>query len=62
MSESRPKFMDSPYFVDEPGNWHLKEGAPKEIVKELEHYIKSSEETDPIHDRFHLNDNGKETL
>ena len=28
-----PKFMDSPYFVDEPGNWHLKPGAPPEVVK-----------------------------
>lgn len=36
-----PKFMDSPYFVDEPGNWHLKPGAPPEVVKEFEAYMKS---------------------
>lgn len=36
-----PKFMDSPYFVDEPGNWHLKPGAPPEVVKEFEAYMKA---------------------
>ena len=36
-----PKFMDSPYFVDEPGNWHLKPGAPEEVVKEFKAYMKA---------------------
>lgn len=36
-----PKFMDSPYFVDEPGNWHLKPGAPEEVVKEFNAYMKA---------------------
>lgn len=36
-----PKFFDSPYFVDEPGNWHLKPGAPAEVVKEFNDYMKS---------------------
>lgn len=36
-----PKFMDSPYFVDEPGNWHLKPGAPPEVVEEFEQYMKN---------------------
>lgn len=35
-----PKFLDSPYFVDEPGNWHLKPGAPEEVVKEFNAYMK----------------------
>lgn len=35
-----PKFYDSPYFVDEPGNWHLKPGAPEEVVKEFNEYMK----------------------
>ncbi len=35
-----PKFYDSPYFVDEPGNWHLKPGAPEETVEEFEQYMK----------------------
>ena len=36
-----PKFYDSPYFVDEPGNWHLKPGAPEDVVKEFNNYMKS---------------------
>ena len=36
-----PKFLDSPYFVDEPGNWHLKPGAPEETVKEFEAFTKA---------------------
>ena len=44
MSGKMPKFFDSEWFVPEPDNWHLKEGAPEEIVKEFEEYMK--EETD----------------
>ena len=40
----RPKFMDSPYFVPEFGNWHLKEGAPKKVVKEFEEWKKKRED------------------
>lgn len=36
-----PKFYESPYFVDEPGNWHLKPGAPEDIKKEFEAYMKA---------------------
>ena len=36
-----PKFINSPYFVDEPGNWHLKPGAPQELVDEFNSYMKS---------------------
>lgn len=36
-----PKFYDSPYFVDEPGNWHLKPGAPEDVVKEFNEYMKA---------------------
>ena len=36
-----PKFVDSPYFVDEPGNWHLKDGAPEEVVKEFNAFMKA---------------------
>lgn len=46
MSETRPNFMKSPYFIEEPGNWHLKQGAPKELQKELEGYLKSLEDDD----------------
>lgn len=37
--EKMPKFVKSPYFVPEFGNWHLKEGAPKEIVDEFNEYM-----------------------
>jgi hypothetical protein len=39
-----PKFINSEFFIPEPGNWHLKEGAPKEIVKEFEEFKKSMEQ------------------
>ena len=39
MIGSRPKFMDSPYFVMEEDNWHLKEGAPNEVVKEFNEFV-----------------------
>jgi len=35
----RPKFMDSPYFVNEIDNWHLKPGAPPEVVEEFEIFM-----------------------
>ena len=44
-----PKFYDSPYFVDEPGNWHLKPGAPPEIVEEFNKFMEepTEENSDP---------------
>lgn len=41
MIGERPDFMDSPYFVMEMGNWHLKPGAPEEVVKEFEQFMKA---------------------
>lgn len=35
----KPNFWDSPYFVPEPDNWHLKPGAPEEVVKEFNEYM-----------------------
>ncbi|WP_040208690.1 hypothetical protein [Neobacillus jeddahensis] len=43
MPRIRPDFTKSPYFIDEPGNWHLKAGAPKEMQNELEEYLNSLE-------------------
>ena len=40
-----PKFLDSPYFVDDPGNWHLKPGAPEEVVEEFTAFMKAAERT-----------------
>ena len=39
MSIKQPKFVDSPYFVDEENNWHLKDGAPEDVKQEFEEYM-----------------------
>lgn len=41
MPRISPEFTKSPYFVDEPGNWHLKPGAPKELQIEFDDYMSS---------------------
>lgn len=46
MPSLRPDFTKSPYFIDEPGNWHLKPGAPKQLQRELESYLNSLTEYD----------------
>lgn len=46
MPRIRPEFTNSPYFVDEPGNWHLKPGAPKELQAEFKNYMNSLEVID----------------
>ena len=43
MIGERPKFFDSPYFVGELGNWHLKPGAPKEVVDEFNAFMRDSD-------------------
>ncbi|XJZ25959.1 hypothetical protein ACF5W4_11155 [Bacillota bacterium Lsc_1132] len=47
MAGSRPKFLDSEYFVDEPGNWHLKPGAPDDVVKEFQEFMDGDEAEEP---------------
>lgn len=44
--DQMPKFAESPYFVPEMGNWHLKEGAPQEIIDEFNEYMKQSEQNE----------------
>lgn len=44
MSTARLNFVDSSYFVPEEDNWHLKEGAPEEVVEEFEEYMEYSKE------------------
>lgn len=34
-----PGFFTSEIFVPEPDNWHLKPGAPPEVVEEFEAYM-----------------------
>ncbi|MBO0958395.1 hypothetical protein J1P26_01510 [Neobacillus sp. MM2021_6] len=46
MPRIRPDFTNSPYFVDEPGNWHLKPDAPKELQMELANYLANLESID----------------
>jgi hypothetical protein len=48
MPRIRPEFTKSPYFVDEPGNWHLKPGAPKELQAELDSYLSNLEDNDEL--------------
>lgn len=38
---TRPKFMDSPFFVMEFENWHLLPDAPEEVVKEFNEWMAS---------------------
>lgn len=45
MTTERPKFFDSPYFVMEEDNWHLKDGAPEDVVKEFNEYMKETDLT-----------------
>lgn len=44
MSTAKLKFVDSPYFVPEEDNWHLKDGAPEDVKAEFEEYMKYSKE------------------
>lgn len=46
MPRKRPEFTKSPYFVDEPGNWHLMPGAPKDLQEEFNNYMNSLELND----------------
>ena len=41
-----PRFIFSPYFVDEEDNWHLKEGAPEDIKKEFEEWMRARQEAE----------------
>ena len=44
MSIEKPAFVDSPYFIMEDENWHLKEGAPESVKREFEEYMEYEEE------------------
>lgn len=43
-SMSKPKFFDSPFFVKEDENLHLLPGAPEEVVREFEAWMKAFED------------------
>lgn len=42
----QPNFLNSPYFVGEPGNWHLKPGAPPEVIQEFNDFMQDDESGD----------------
>ncbi len=44
----RPDFLDSPYFVNEQDNWHLKNGAPQEVIDEFNQYMESTKELELV--------------
>lgn len=44
MSTIKMNFVNSPYFVSEDENWHLKDGAPEEVKKEFEEYMEYTRE------------------
>lgn len=44
MNETEWEFMKSPWFVPEVDNWHLKDDAPAEVVREFEEYKKYEEQ------------------
>lgn len=44
MSVQKPGFVDSPYFVNEEDNWHLLPGAPEEVQREFEEFMREDRE------------------
>lgn len=44
MSVRKPNFVDSPYFVAEEDNWHLKPGAPEEVQREFDKFMQEDKE------------------
>jgi hypothetical protein len=40
-----PDFFESEWFVPEPDNWHLKNGAPKDIQENFDAWMKEREES-----------------
>jgi len=41
LTGEQPEFTKSSYFVGEPGNWHLKPGAPADVVVEFTLFMES---------------------
>lgn len=46
MMGARPDFIDSSFFVMEEDNWHLLPGAPEEVIKEFNDYMKDINKTE----------------
>lgn len=39
MQKNQQHFTKSPYFVNDPGNWHLLPGAPEDVQAEFDNYM-----------------------
>ena len=44
MIGTAPKFITSPLFIMEAGNWRLKDGAPADVVQEFNEFMQSYDE------------------
>lgn len=59
-----PSFYTSPYFVNEPDNWHLTDDAPEDVRKEFEEYMSMAKQDNYKKERtetalsFHFSDFG----
>ena len=42
MVGAMPKFYNTEWFVGEEDNWHLKEGAPADLVEEMREFRKEN--------------------
>ena len=43
---SKPEFIDSPFFYTDDEGFHLKDGAPPEVVKEFNEFMEEYEEAE----------------
>ena len=46
MSSKEPRFIKSPYFVNESGKWRIKPGTPTVLVKEFKEFMENDEAED----------------
>ena len=49
-----PKFITSPWFVLEAGNWHLKDGAPADVVQEFNEFKQAYDEQEAKNEEIRL--------
>lgn len=43
MSCTQPMFMLSPYFIEDEKGWHLKPGAPQDVIDDYEEFMREEE-------------------
>lgn len=57
-----PGFAKSEYFVPEPGNWHLKPGAPEKVRREFEAFMAQDEPEAPDYRKMKITDDDLDSL